>query len=252
MLNELIDGLKSYSSAYGLISKLKLWNYFWIPVIISALVAGLIFASAYGFSDNLGLFIAKAWPWEWATETVNTISEWLSGFIILIIGIILYKHIVLALAAPFMGVVSEKIEAHLHGNSNHTHKYSSSINLLFRGIRINLRNLMMELLLSIPFTILSFIPGVNIATTAILFLIQSYYAGFGNMDYTLERHLSYRRSIAFVRQYRGVAIGNGMIFMLLLVIPIIGVIIVLPLSAVAATTITLKKLDQQPAILKNI
>ncbi|OIQ30999.1 MAG: coproporphyrinogen III oxidase [Bacteroidetes bacterium MedPE-SWsnd-G2] len=252
MLNELIEGLKSYTGAYSLISKLKLWNYFWIPVIISALVACLIFASAYGFSDNLGLFIAKAWPWEWASETINTVSEWLSGFIILVVGIILYKHIVLALAAPFMGVVSEKIEAHLLGETNHIHKHSSSINLLFRGIRINLRNLMMELLLSVPFTILSFIPGVNLFTTAILFLIQSYYAGFGNMDYTLERHLSYRKSIAFVRQHRGLAIGNGMIFMFLLVIPILGVIIVLPLSAVAATTITLRQLDKQETTLKTI
>jgi len=60
------------------------------------------------------------------------------------------------------------------------------------------------------------------------------------MDYTLERHLSYKQSIQFVNKYRGVAIGNGIIFMLMLLIPVIGIIFVLPLSVTAASTETIK------------
>jgi len=86
------------------------------------------------------------------------------------------------------------------------------------------------------------IPVIGWAFTLLSFLIQAYYAGFGNIDYTLERHLSYKESIAFVKQNRGMAIGNGIIFMLFLLIPFIGFIFVLPLSVTAATTETIKKL----------
>lgn len=60
------------------------------------------------------------------------------------------------------------------------------------------------------------------------------------MDYTLERHLSYKQSIQFVKNHKGTAIGNGIFFMLMLLIPVIGIIFVLPLSVTAASTETIK------------
>jgi CysZ protein len=72
-----------------------------------------------------------------------------------------------------------------------------------------------------------------------LFLVQAYYAGFGNMDYTLERHYGYKESVQFVKSHKGVAIGNGIIFTMMLFIPFIGVLLVLPLSVTAATSQTI-------------
>jgi CysZ protein len=55
------------------------------------------------------------------------------------------------------------------------------------------------------------------------------------MDYTLERHLGYKESNNFIRKNKVYAIGNGIVFMLFLLIPILGIIIVLPLSVTAAS-----------------
>jgi CysZ protein len=79
-------------------------------------------------------------------------------------------------------------------------------------------------------------------------MVQAYYAGFGNMDYTLERHYKYKDSLQFVRKHRGLAIGNGIVFILFLLIPVIGVILVLPLSVTAASTRTVQalKLTNKP------
>jgi CysZ protein len=85
---------------------------------------------------------------------------------------------------------------------------------------------------------------VNIFSTVLLFLLQAYYAGFGNMDYTLERHFKYRESIQFVRKYRGIAIGNGIVFILFLFIPVIGVILVLPMSVTASSLNTVELLKE--------
>jgi len=245
MIQNITKGLHAYTTALSLINTLKLWRYFAIPIIISLITAGIIGFSAYGFSDNLGHWIAKIWPWEWGSTTFETIANVLGGILILAIGLVLYKHIVMALSAPFMSPVSEKIEAHVNG-VQHQHRDTSFMEQLWRGIRINVRNLIMELLLTIPIFLLGFIPLIgSIASAVLMFLMQSYYAGFGNMDYTLERHFNYGESISFVKKNRGYAMGNGIIFMALLLIPVIGIIIVLPLSVTAATTQTVALLDTE-------
>ena len=85
---------------------------------------------------------------------------------------------------------------------------------------------------------------IGLFSAILLFLMQAYFAGFGNMDYTLERYFSYQKSILFVKKNRGVAIGNGLVFMLFLLIPFIGVILVLPFSVTAATIATVKLMNE--------
>ena len=82
-----------------------------------------------------------------------------------------------------------------------------------------------------------FSPFVAVA----IFLVQSYYAGFGSMDYTMERHLKVRDSIRFVRSNRGLALGNGAVFILLLMTGI-GFLFALPLSTAASTPEVVKRL----------
>jgi len=248
MLKNIITAIKAYAGAFELISKLKLWRYFVIPILISIVTAISIGLSAYGFSDDIGQFISRIWVWEWGKETFTTISEIFGGIIIIVLGLVLYKHIIMALSAPFMSPVSEKIEVHLLGEESKLsdqHRNTSFHQQLWRGIRINVRNLLMELWLTIIILIISLIPVIGWFTSLILFFIQAYYAGFGNMDYTLERHFKYKESVSFVRKHRGIAIGNGIVFMLFLLIPVIGVILVLPLSVTAASTETIKLLNAQ-------
>lgn len=248
MLKNIIAAIKAYAGAFELISKLKLWRYFVIPILISIVTAISIGLSAYGFSDDIGQFISRIWVWEWGKETFTTISEIFGGLIIIVLGLVLYKHIIMAFSAPFMSPVSEKIEIHLLGEESKLsdqHRNTSFHQQLWRGIRINVRNLLMELWLTIIILIISLIPVIGWFTSLILFFIQAYYAGFGNMDYTLERHFKYKESVSFVRKHRGIAIGNGIVFMLFLLIPVIGVILVLPLSVTAASTETIKLLHAQ-------
>ena len=237
MIQNIFRGLQVYTGAYGLISKLKLWKYFVIPVIISVVVFAMIFVSAYGLSDNLGEWMAGIWIWETGKATFTTISTFIGGIVIFAIGLVLYKHIIMALSSPFMSPVSERIEAYFTGKPAKNYVNTNFSKQLVRGIRIGMRNLFKELTLTIPILILKFIPVVNIFSTVLLFLVQAYYAGFANMDYTLERHFKYRESVAFIRQHRGLAIGNGIGFLLLLLIPVVGVILVLPLSVTSASVI---------------
>lgn len=244
MIKNIIKGVKAYFGAFQLISKLKLWKYFIIPITISVLISTLIIILAYSLSDNVGHYVSSFWKWEFGKSVFEMISTFFSGVLIVVIGLVLYKHIVMALSAPFMSPVSEKIEAHL-SEEKHEHRITSFQEQLIRGIRINVRNLLRELFLTIPILLIGIIPVIGILSTVLLFLMQAYYAGFGNMDYTLERHFKYKESIQFVKNNKGLAIGNGIVFMLFLLIPIIGVILVLPLSVTAATTETIKNIKRK-------
>lgn len=243
MIKNIIIGLNAYADSFSLIIKLKLWKYFAIPILISLVTAVIIGFSAYLFSDNITDYVSSLFPAWNPPNWMRNIEIFLIGLIIIVIGLILYKHIVMALSAPFMSPVSEKIEQYILGNEHTTHRRTNFNQQLWRGIRINLRNLAKEILFTIPVLFVGFIPVIGISSSVILFLIQSYYAGFGNMDYTLERHLNYRDSIDFVNKRKGLAVGNGIVFMLLLLIPIIGIILVLPLSVVSATKVTINELN---------
>ncbi len=247
MFKNVWKGIKAYSDGFALISKLNLWQFFLVPMLISFFFFVGIGFAAYGLSDNLANIMDKLWIWETGSQTFHTIAEWISGAIIIIIGLILYKHVVMILSAPFMSPVSERIEKHLYPNYTHTYPHRNTNNLeqLWRGLRINVRNLGYELLLTIPLLLLSFIPVVGIVFTIIAFIVQAYYAGFGNMDYTLERHFKYADSVKFVKQRRGLAIGNGLVFMGMVLIPIIGVILVLPFSVTAASRLTLNEMKDR-------
>ncbi|WP_299098030.1 EI24 domain-containing protein [uncultured Winogradskyella sp.] len=251
MIKNILKGIQAYTGTLALISKLKLWKYFAIPIIISVVTAFIIGLSAYGLSDNIGRFIANIWPWDWGSETFASISTFIGGIVVIAIGLILYKHIIMAFSAPFMSPVSEKIEAHLTGIERHNHRKTSFQEQLWRGIRINIRNLGKELLFTIPLLVLKFIPIINIFSTVLLFLLQAYYAGFGNMDYTLERHYKYRESVKFVGRHKGIAIGNGIVFMLFLLIPVVGVILVLPMSVTASSLNTVKLIEQEKTLSQN-
>ena len=244
MLKSIINGISAYFSAFEILRKLKLWKYFAVPMLISFLLLIIILTASFYFAEDLGNSIAGIWDLSWAGETVSTISHIVGGMLIFIFGLVIYKHVVLAFSAPFMSPVSEKIEGHFYQDSKPQNNQGFS-SALARGVKINIRNLGKELLFVLPLFVLSLIPVIGFVFSLLIFIVQAYYAGFGNMDYTLERHLNYKESIFFVKKNRGVAIGNGIGFMVLLLLPIIGCIIVLPMSVVAASTMTLKKLHEK-------
>jgi CysZ protein len=245
MIKQIFSGISAYKEAFVLLSKLKLWNYFIIPTVISLLTFLFIVYIALGYSATIGQLLAEIWIWNWGKEIVMTLSSFGGGLVILVIGLMLYKYIVLAISAPFMGVVSEKIELHLNGGFYADYKKTTFIAQLWRGIQVNVRNLGMELFFTFPLLLLKFIPVVNLFSSVLLFLIQAYYAGFGNMDYTLERYFSFKKSLGFVKKNTGYSIGNGIVFIGCLFLPVLGVIIVLPLSVTAASIQTIALLNKE-------
>ena len=243
-LRDFRDAVDAYGQAFRLIRELRLWTYIMIPGLLSIVYGIALAALAWRTSRPIADWIINGYPFDWGSAAVVTIAGYVSWLIAGTLGIILYKYVILILVAPFMSPLSEKIENHMKGNSS-----SASFNVgrmageMIRGVRVSLRNILRELFFTFLLFIISFIPLVGVISAPAIFIVQSYYAGFGNMDYTLERHMGVRQSALFVRDYKGLAVGNGMLFLLILMVPVLGLFFAPGLATVAGAVETIERLE---------
>ncbi len=244
MLASFIKSILAYGKAFRLIRELKLWFYVFVPGFISLLFGGLAVWLIFQYADNIGEWITSWYRWR-GEGVVDAVGSILVGIIIALIAFLAFKHVVLVVVSPFMSPLSEKIEGHLAGQRvTHEFKLAQFAKNLLRGLRLALRNIMLELLYTFILLGIGVVfPVISPFTTIFIFVIQAYYAGFGNMDYTMERHFNFNESIAFVRKNKGLAIGNGIIF-LWLFISGIGFLFAPPLATIAATLETVKKVKR--------
>lgn len=244
MIFSFLQGVSSYFRAFRFISQHRLWSYILAPILISLVVGVIILSTTWAYSDDLGRWIMEKYPWERGKSFLESASGFLGGLIFVVFGLLVFRHVVMALSAPVMSPLSEKIEEIMVGKSgNVSFSISKAVEDLIRGIRISLRNLVRELLLTLLLFLFGLIPLFSIFSGAGIFILQSYYAGFGNIDFTLERHCGVKDSVRFVRRNAGLAIGNGLVFMLLLLTGL-GFVLALPLGTVAATLETVKRLEK--------
>jgi len=242
MINGVLMGIKSYGKAFTLVSELKLWRYLIVPILIALLIFSVIVIPMFFLYS-----VTKGFLGYWDSETANNVffevAHYTEIAMFFIVGKIFYKHLAMAILSPVMSPVSTKIETHLYGDT-HKHIETTFMKSLSRGLRINTRNFIREMLLTMLLFLFGLIPIIGLASIVLLFIVHAYYAGFSNMDPTLERHHNYRDSIRFVKKHRGIAIGNGAIFLLCLFIPLVGLIVSYPISFIAASVATLETINK--------
>lgn len=237
MITQFIESCRDYGRLFPLLSKLGLWKYVFICGFISLALGSSIFAGAYSFSSSLSDTLINFYPFDFGRSVIDAIAGFLAGSVLLLGGLFVYKYLILIVLSPVMSFVSEKMEQSLlQSYQAKPFSVAGVLSDFARGIRLSIRNISFELLIILGiFICTSFIPFVNIASTLLIFLVQAFYAGFGNMDFYLERHLGVGESIRFAKARRGMAMGNGAIFLLILLVPVLGWFLAPVLGAMAAT-----------------
>ncbi len=246
------DGIISYGKAYRLIARHKLWYYMVVPGIASVILGLSIIYSAYLLSDNVTALLTSVYPetW-WGASIVANISAVFSWILLGITGLLGYRIILMALVAPFMSPLAARIQSEITGVPVHDPQFLSFTNfrLILRGATLSLRNVLKELWYVVWLLILGLIPVIGWFSVIAIFFVQSFYSGFGNLDYSLEKYYGIAESKKFAARYRWLAVGNGAAFLMLLAVPIIGFFVAPALSVAAATVESVKRID---APMKNI
>jgi len=243
LLKDIIIAFQGYGQAHRFIRHHKLWKWIIIPGIVYML---LFCISMYFFGKSASSVIEyisiKSGLHKWVESTPRrlvgffvTIGGMMLWLILMLFYFSLFKYLWFILGSPIFAYLSEKTEAIIEEK-----EYPFSFPLLMkdivRGIRIAVRNSLWQTVYVVSLLILSLIPVVGWVTPVFTILIECYYYGFSMLDYSCERHnLTTAESIHFIGSRKGLAIGNGLLFYGMHLIPIVGWVLAPAYAVIAAT-----------------
>lgn len=246
-LKELIKSVKSYKEAHEVILKHRLWPYLVAPGVLSfCYILVLLFAGSVYFPEISG-YVNDTWiPGFMKGGTTRIITSLFLWLLLLLIGYMSYKYVVLIFFSPALSFLSEMTEKNVYGQPGPEFSLNQILRDVIRGLVLTLRNLVLTLSFMFLAWLLVFIPVIGVLiSTPLIFLIQFFYDGFGFIDYTLERKkYSVGESIRFARSHRGMVIGVGMGFILILMIPVVGWLTAPSYATVAATLVSLRHMAE--------
>ncbi|MBR8536328.1 EI24 domain-containing protein [Carboxylicivirga sediminis] len=254
-------GLRTYSQAMSFMFRNRLGWFFIFPVLFNVLLFIGGFYSVSSLSDGM-IESLNEWmnieSWDfWGASAIVALIKGLIWIVLRLLFFIIYAYIggyvILILLSPVFAYLSEKTEEVITGNKLPFDFIQFAKDIL-RGVLLAIRNLTVELLFTVLLFILSFIPLVGYFTPVALFLVSAYFYGFSFLDYTFERRrLQIDVSVRLMRKNKGLAIGNGFVFSLVLLIPYIGVMVagfVAIISVVAATLAAAEVVDKELELIR--
>ncbi|WP_027002149.1 EI24 domain-containing protein [Hugenholtzia roseola] len=219
----------------------RFWHYYLLPMFLNCLLFLLLLAGAYFFSDFAN---EKVQQWLQAQTWGNLwrgVFEWLFRILLFLSLFLLYfktyKVLLLTLLSPLFSYIAGKIEE-IQNPQWESPPFSIAIfwQDLRRGLIINLTNLAIELSLTLPLLLLGFFVSIlSPFTTLLVVLIESFFWGFGLLDFrneTIRRNVAESR--AFVWQNKAFTLGLGLMVYLMLLVPILGVLIAPILGVIGA------------------
>ncbi|MDF1813073.1 MAG: EI24 domain-containing protein [Verrucomicrobiales bacterium] len=238
-------GLGAYLRVIPTLFRYKLWPAQFVPALLSLLISvGMI--TAFWFTSNgLTNWIDEQIqiPWEWMDETINSFSFIISLSLMILCFLLVHKHIILVVLAPFLGKLAElTYRAVMNDNSTSPLTVPQSIS---RGMRINMANITKELFINFLFLCCNVVPGIGQVLASVgVFLNQSRFMGFGLMDFPLEhKGLTVKESLRFVRYRTGCSTGVGAGYIVLMLIPLLGWMFAPTFGTIAGTLVAIHELE---------
>ena len=256
MLKEIIIAIQSYGQAHRFIVKHRLWKWILIPGLIYTI---LFLIGTYFFlitSNNAIEFVLlKSGIKTWLDKMQDSWLNWLFiiGQVILWLVLFLFyfslfKYIFLIIGSPVFAYLSEKTESIIE-EKEFPFSLSQLMPDIARAVKIALRNMLWQTVYVVSILILSFIPLVGWIAPLVSLFTECYYLGFSMLDYSCERKkMSTQQSIEFISRHKGLAIGNGMVFYIMHLVPVIGWLFA-PSYAVIAATLSLFHARKSHAII---
>lgn len=245
-------GITFHFKAFQFIAQHKLWGYFIYPIAFMVVLWLIGFWSTFSLGRQLADYILSLIkiddPGEGWLHWLNITLGFAIGLILKVLLFFIFsaflKFIVLIICSPIMALLSERVDEILSGN-----KFPFSFRQLlldiFRSLRVTFRTLFFQTLLFIVCIFIGWIPIIGAIVVPFLWITGFYFMGFNMMDYTYERRkMNISAGAKFTRSHKGIAIGNGMIFSLLLWIPFLGISLAPVLSVVAATLATINAMEK--------
>lgn len=159
-------------------------------------------------SNWLGFFITMGSFWLW--------------FTLMLFYFALFKYLFLIFFAPLFSYLHLRIVA-IQRSIPFIFNRKEYFKLVARSILVNLNNLLWQTVYLIPIVLICTLPVVGWFTPLFTILMESYFLGFAMMDFGLATEKQNRLLAAgYLSRHKGLPVGNGFVFYLLHLLPIVG------------------------------
>ncbi len=252
MLKDIITAIQAYFEAHRFIREHKLWKWILAPGILYAI---LFMISMYYFGHTANSFIEwlslktglKTWLDKMNDGLLSflfTLGNLVFWLVMMLFYFSLFKFFILVAGSPVFAYLSEKTEAIIEGK-DYPFSFRQLTKDIARGIRIALRNCAWQTVYTFSILVLSIVPVIGWITPILALMVECYFYGFSMLDYSMERHKkTAAASIVYIGNHKGLAIGNGMAFYFMHLVPFVGWVLA-PAYAVIAATLSMYPLKEE-------
>lgn len=241
---EFTMGMGHYFKVVPFVIRHKIWSFWILPIIFNSLLLGVFVWGALSYNQDLNQTIL-GWT---GIEIEGFWASFLKFFIGLVSFVIIfytYQFLSLILLAPIYSHISDQVQIALTG-IDAPFSIKKLLNDVVRGIVIALKNIALQLMITIPILLIGiFLPILSPITTILLFMVGAYFQGFAMMDYRNEYHgLSAKESSDYIKTHKGIAVGNGAVFQVLLLIIGIGTVFA-PVFSIVAAALSINQIETE-------
>jgi CysZ protein len=242
MSNNPISGAGYLLRGLSLLSKPGIRPYVLIPLLINIVVFSLlVWFGVDQFEQLMNRFLPNDDSWlAWL--------RWLLWplFTLAIVLVIFYTFTVIAnlIAAPFNGLLAEKVERYLGGElATEPSSVKQMVKEVLPSISSELRKLFYFLLRAIPLLILFFIPVLNVAAPFLWLLFSAWFLAIEYGDYPMANHkLTFKQQHQRLKRARMTSLAFGGTLTAMMMVPLLN-FVAMPAAVAGATVFWREKLQ---------
>ena len=240
MNNNPLAGFQHALTGLSLLFRPRLRRFVILPLIINILVFTLlIWGGSELFADLMErLLPANSWL---------SYLEWLLWplFALTVVLVVFYTFTVIAnlIAAPFNGLLAEKVEMLLRGKEiDQNADWKQALKNILPSLYSEIRKLLYSILRAVPLLFLFLIPGINIVAPFLWLAFTAWYLALEYADYPMANHnIQFRQQHVRLKRLRLNALGFGAGLLLLMAIPGVN-FLAMPAGVAGATALWSKEL----------
>ena len=239
-LDNPFSGMSAALRGFGLIFRSGLRRYVFVPLLINLLLfGGAIWWGMVELESLQG----------WIDGQLPAWLDWLSWLLwpiyflaVMLVGFYAFTLVANVIAAPFNGLLAEKVERLLTGQPlDEGEGWSDALKGAIPAILSALSKVMRGLLLAIPFLVLFLIPGINIIAPFLWLAYGSWMLAAEYLDYPMDNHkIPYKEQRGRRRGRMLSTLGFGGVVMTATVIPVVN-FLVMPAAVAGATALWVAK-----------
>jgi len=248
-ISSLSAGCQFFLRGIQLIAEPDLRIFVIVPFFINLIIFSAFSYWAIGqFSGLLAFMMGYLPDWDWLATVVQWILSILFGLILLLTMGYTFTLVANLVAAPFNGILAEKVEIKLTGKAPPS---ETLISMTFRTIGRELRKWMYFLPRSFGLLILGgillLIPGLNLIVPLISFLWGAWCMAIQYVDYPVDNHqLDFAVLKKRVGTHKYTSLGFGGVIILASSVPIVN-FFVMPVAVAGATALAIENRMCEPA-----